>query len=142
MFFDGRYDRTTFVTTKNEVKVCIPCKYMIKLQSSNEKISYTMVSLVNHDGDSLDCGNYVSDVFDSSTGIWWHCDYDNITELSDLPHGVYYSETHKPTEKKRLMMGSSKVLSVVYIRTSRLIKHSYNFFEEYNFWQKLLSRSK
>ena len=72
---------------------------MIKLQSSNEKISYTLVSLINHDGDSLDCGQYVSDVFDNSTGIWWHCDDENITELSYLPEGVYYRETHKPTEK-------------------------------------------
>ena len=72
---------------------------MIKLQSSNEKISYTLVSLVNHYGDSLDCGHYISDVFDSSTGIWWHYDDDNITELSDLPDGVYYIETHKPTKK-------------------------------------------
>ena len=75
----GSYDRTTFVTTKNEVKVVIPSEYMIKLQSSNEKISYTLVSLVNHDGNSLDCGHYVSDVFDSSTGILWHCDDYNIT---------------------------------------------------------------
>ena len=85
--------------TKNEVKVGIPSEYMSKLQSSNEKISYTLVSLINHDGDSLDCGNYFSDFFDSSTGIWWHCDDDNITELSDLPEGVYYRETHKPTKK-------------------------------------------
>ena len=86
----GSYDRKTFVATKNEVKVGIPSEYMFKLQSSNEKISYTPLSLINHDGDSLDCGHYVSDVFDSSTGIWWHCDDENITELSDLPEGVYY----------------------------------------------------
>ena len=72
---------------------------MFKLQSSNEQISYTLVLLINHDGDSLDCGHYVSDVFDSSTGIWWHCDDDNITEVSDLPERVYYRETHKPTKK-------------------------------------------
>ena len=35
------------------------------------------------------------------------------------------------------MIGSSKVLSVVYIRTSHLTKHSYNFFEEY----KVLSKT-
>ena len=34
------------------------------------------------------------------------------------------------------MMGYSKVLSVVYIRTSHLTKHSYNVFEEYNFLTK------
>ena len=96
IFQRGSYDITTNVTTKNEVKVSIPSEYMIKLQSSNENISYTLVSLVNHDGDSLDCGHYVSDVFNSSTGIWWHCDDDNITELIDLPGGVYYIENHKP----------------------------------------------
>ena len=57
---------------------------MFKQPSRNEKISYTLVSLVNHDGNSLDCGHYVSDVFDSSTEVWWHCDDDNITEISDF----------------------------------------------------------
>ena len=33
-------------------------------------------------------------------------------------------------------MGYSKVLSVVYIITSHLTKHSYNFVEEYNFLTK------
>ena len=84
---------------KNEVKVAIPSEYMFKLQSSNEKILYTLVSLINHDGDSLECGNYVSDVFDSSTGIWWYCNNDNIIELSDLPKRVYYRENLKPTKK-------------------------------------------
>ena len=106
---------------------------MFKLQSSNEKISYTLVSLINHDGDSLDCGHYVSDFFDSRTVIWWHCDDDNITELSDLPDGVYYRETHKPTKKNRLMMGYSKVLLVVYIRTSHLTKHIHNFLKNTKF---------
>ena len=82
---------------------------MIKLQSSNEKISYTLVSLVDHYGDSLDCGHYVSDVFDTSTGIWWHCDDENITELSNLTDGVYYRETHKPTGKKGFNYGFLKV---------------------------------
>ena len=99
LFQRGSYDSKTFVTTKNEVRVGIPSEYMIKLQSSNENISYTLVSLVNHDGNLLDCGHYVSDVFDSSTGIWWHCDDDNIPELSDLPDGVYYRENHKPPRK-------------------------------------------
>ena len=59
---------------------------------------------INHDGDLLDCGHYVSDVFDISTGIWWHCDDDNITQISDLPKGVYYRETHKLTKKKKKLM--------------------------------------
>ena len=109
LFQRGSYDSTTFVAKTNEVKVAIPSEYMFKLQSSNEKISYTLVSLINNDGDSLDCGHYVSDVFDSNTGIWWHCDDDNITELSDLPKGVYYRETRKPTNKKVFNNGFLKV---------------------------------
>ena len=80
---------------KNELKVAIPSEYLYKQPSSNEKISYTLVSMINHDGDSLDCGHYVSNVFDSSTGIWWHCDDENITQISDLPKGFCYRESHK-----------------------------------------------
>ena len=46
------------------------------------------MSLINHDGDSLDCGHYVGDVFDANTGVWWHCDDDNITQITDLAQGV------------------------------------------------------
>ena len=60
---------TTYVATENELKVAIPPESFYKQTSSNEKISYTLVSLINNDGDSLDYGHYVSDVFDGSTGI-------------------------------------------------------------------------
>ena len=96
LFQRDSYDSTTLVATKNKVKVDITSEFMLKQPSSNEKISYTIVSMINHDGDSLECGHYVSDVFDRSTGIWWQCDDDNITAISDLPKGVYYRETQKP----------------------------------------------
>ena len=84
--------------------------------------------LINQYGDSLDCGHCVSGGFDSIIGIWWHCDDENITEISDLTKGVHYRETHKLTKKKKkLMQGSTYVLFVVYIRTSHLTKHSSNF---------------
>ena len=119
LFQRGSYDSTTLVAIKNEVKVAIPSEYMFKEPSRNEKISFTLVSLINHDGDSLYCGHYVSDVFDNSTGIWWHCDDENITEISDLPIVVYYRGTHKPTKKKKILMhGSTKRLFAVYIRTN------------------------
>ena len=82
LFQRGTYDKTTIMATKNELKVAIPSEYFFKKPSSNEKISYTLVSLINHDGGSLDCGHYVIDAFDSSTGIWLHCDDDNITQIS------------------------------------------------------------
>ena len=57
-------------------------------------ISYTLVSLINHDVESFDCGNYVSNIFDANTGIWWYC-YDDITQFSGLPKRVYIRESHK-----------------------------------------------
>ena len=84
LFKRRTYDITTGEAIKNEPKVAIPFEYLYKQPSSNEKISYTLVSLTNHDGNSLDCGNYVSDIFDGSTGIWWHCYDDNITQISDF----------------------------------------------------------
>ena len=89
------------------------------------------------------CGHYVSYVSDSSTGIWWHCDDDNITEISDLPNGFYYRETHEPMKKKnKLMHGSTDVLFVVYIRTIHLTKHSYIFLKNLKSCPKVLSRRK
>ena len=109
----------------NKPKVAIPSEYLYKQPSSNETISYTLVSLINHHVDSLVFGYYVSDVFDSSTGIWWHCDDDNITQIIDVPKGVYDRETHKNMKKKKKTMKVSiDVLFVVYIKTIHLIKHS------------------
>ena len=48
LFQRGNYDSTTFVATKKEVKVGIPSEYMFKLQSSNEKISYTLIKSLYH----------------------------------------------------------------------------------------------
>ena len=83
---------TTFQAIKKEYKVAIPLEHLIKKILSNEEVSYTLVSLISHDGDSLDCGQYVSDVFDFNTGIFWHCDDANITGISDVLEGVYPRE--------------------------------------------------
>ena len=54
--------------------------------------------LSNHDGDSLDCGHYVSDIFDDITGIWWRCDDDNTTQISDFPKGVILERVTKKSD--------------------------------------------
>ena len=88
------------------------------------------MSLINHDGDSLDCGHCVSDAFDANIGIWWHCDDDNITQMSYLPKGVNIRKSHKKTKrKKKLMFGSIYVLFVLYIRTIHL-KNTALLFQE------------
>ena len=51
-------------------------------------------------GDSLDCENYFRDVFDANTGIWWHFDDVNITEISDLLEGVILERYKKNYRKK------------------------------------------
>ena len=48
-----------------------------------------------HDGDSLNCEHYFSDVFDTNTNIWWPCDDVNITEINDLLEEVYIEESNK-----------------------------------------------
>ena len=37
----------------NECKIAIPSEFLINIPSSNQKISYTLVSLIMHDGDSF-----------------------------------------------------------------------------------------
>ena len=120
LFQRGTYDIITGEAIKNEPIVSIPLEFLYKQPSINFRISYILVSLINHDGDSLNCGHYMSDFFDAKTGIWWRCDYENITQIIDLSNGVYYRETHKNTKKKKLMSGSTYVLFVVYIITSHM----------------------
>ena len=86
---------TTSEAIKNKLKVAIPLEILYKQPSSKEKISYTLVSLINHDDESLYYGHYVSDVFDATTEIWWHCDDENITQISNLPRGVILERVTK-----------------------------------------------
>ena len=51
--------------------------------------------MINYDCKSLDCEHYVSDLFDTNTGIWWHCDENNINKISDLPKGVILERAKK-----------------------------------------------
>ena len=53
-----------------------------------------------HDGEYLNCGHDVSECFDTNKGIWWHHDNVNITEISNLPEGLYIRYSHKKTTTK------------------------------------------
>ena len=128
LFQRGTCDITTGEAVKKELKVAIALEFLYKKPSINEKISYTLVLMINHDGDSLDCVNYTSDVFNTNIGILWHCDDDNITQISDLPKGAYIGESHKKS-KKKVMVGSTYVIFVVYIITNHMRKNSPIFFK-------------
>ena len=71
-YFDDRLEK------KKECKFAIPSDFFIKIPSRKEKISYTIVSLIMHDGTSFGCGNYSSGLFDFNTGVCWHCGDDEM----------------------------------------------------------------
>ena len=83
-----------------------------------------------NDSTSLDCGLYFRYVFDVKTGIWCHCDNDEITQIIDFPEGVYTRESHKKNTKNKVMSGSEKVIFIVYIITRNLIAPSSVFDKE------------
>ena len=62
-----------------------------------------------HDGDSLYFGHYVSDIFYFNTGIWWHCDDGEITEINDFPEDLYARESHK-NHKEEIYVWSRKTI--------------------------------
>ena len=99
-------------------------------RESNDKISHALSSLIMNDGSSLHFGHYVSDVFDTNTVIWWHCDDDNVTQICYFLEGVYNRESHKKQEKG-VISGSKYILLRVYIRTIYLIKTSSIFCQEF-----------
>ena len=82
-----------------------------------------------NDGTSLDIGHYFSDVFDVNTVIWCHCDDDGTTQISGFLEGVYTSESH---QKKTVMLGSDKVLLMIYTRTIYLIAFIYVFDKQFS----------
>ena len=86
---------TNGLAIKNEHKVAIPFEFLFKIPSSKDKISYTLVSLIIHNGDSLDCEYYFSDFFDTSTVIRFYCDDEVIIKISDFTEGVYMRDINK-----------------------------------------------
>ena len=56
---------------------------------------HTLVSLIMRDGTSLYFGNFISDAFFFITGIWHHCDDDEITQIIDFIESIYTREGRK-----------------------------------------------
>ena len=119
LFQRGTYDMNTGEAIKNELKVSILLEFLYQKPSSNNKISYTLVSLINHDGDWFYCGHYVSNAFDANIGLWWHRDDNSIPQTIDLPTVFYIRESQKQTKG---ISGSTYILFVFCIRTSHMTK--------------------
>ena len=60
------YDITSDRDRKHEQKIAI-LSFFYRIPSSKDKISYSLVSLIMHDGESLNSGHYVRDFFDTNT---------------------------------------------------------------------------
>ena len=67
-----------------------------------------------HGGKSLGSINYASDVFDASTGIWWHCHDDKITNISEFIEDVYTKESHKQFTKRSYVWPRKRTGSALY----------------------------
>ena len=128
---------TTVESIKNELKVAISLEVFYKQPSSNDKISYTLVSLINHDGDSLDCGHRVSDVLMPTQEFGGTLMMIISLKLVIKKRG-YFKESHKKKRKrKKMISGSTDVLFVVYIRTRHIPKHRSVIFQELTAMSKI-----
>ena len=64
-----------------------------------------------YDGECLEFGHYVNDMFDANTGICWHGDDTKITQISDLLEWVYIRKSQKDIYK--VMLGPKNVCIMV-----------------------------
>ena len=60
--------------------------------------------------------------FDPITGIWWHCDNDETTEISNFLEGIYTKDSHKNNINKKIISVQEKVLLMVCIRKRNFIE--------------------
>ena len=101
-------------------------EFLYKITSSNDNISYNLVSLINHDGDSLDCGHYISDVLMPTR------EFGGTVMMTISLKLVIYQKGFilERESQKNVMSGSTDVLFVVYIRT-RHVKKYISIFQEF-----------
>ena len=89
-----------------------------------------------HDGNELDCGYYVSDVFDSNTGIWLHYDDENITEISDKEINVRLQKKMLVVYTRLIQLISSiSVLDTEFYNTSK-INHTKEVSKDLNVFER------
>ena len=100
------------IVKNNQCKVAIPSELFIAIPPRKKYISYTLVSLIIHDVNSLDSGNFFSDVFDGNTGIWWYCSTVIMMKLikSEICQKLYILERvqNKKIQIKGLLQAQTK----------------------------------
>ena len=87
-------------------------------------VTYTIVLVNNHDGNSMSTGQHLCDKLDFNTGIWWCCDDNNITQLRWIPEIVYSVAPYTTSgKKKKVMKGYENIVSMLYIKNMLLYQN-------------------
>ena len=66
---------------------------------NNPKVIYILVSIKLQISNDMDKGNYVCDVLDYSTGKWWNCDDEKVTQYPGYPMNVYNNVSSDKEQK-------------------------------------------
>ena len=83
------------------------------------------MSLINRDGDSLDCGNYVSDIFMTTQEFGGTVMMTISLKIVILPKGVYIIESHKKTKREqKLMPGPTYIYIYIYLISEQAIRQN------------------
>ena len=96
-----QYHWHTQISTKINPGIEIPSEYLYNFTQDTEDVTYNLVYLNDHGGNSMSPSNYLYDTLYFNTGIWWYCDDDKITKLREIPYNVY-SVAPYPTSGKKL----------------------------------------
>ena len=74
--------------SKNKTKIALPAQYYMSFPN-NREVLYIIFSIKLHIGNDMDQVQYVCDVLEYNTGIWWNCDDEKVTQYPGYPMNVY-----------------------------------------------------
>ena len=71
------------------LRIEITSEYPFNFPQEMENVTYTLVFVNDHDGNSMSPGHYLCDILYFNTGIQWRCNNDIITQLREITENVY-----------------------------------------------------
>ena len=86
----------------------------MSFSGKNDEVVYILVSIKLHVGNYMN-GHYVCDVLNYSTGTWWNCDDDTITNYSRFLENVYADLSNEKKRGDFIMKKSDRIVSMLYI---------------------------
>ena len=76
-------------TAKIKPKIALPAQYSVSFPDKHPEVLYIIFSIKLHIGNGTDKGHYVFDVLYYSTGTWWNCNDETITQYPGYPSNIY-----------------------------------------------------